>query len=139
MSLLDCEDIIDLTSITAIIDVMRKWSILDNNPSNYLLELDQKIYRYNEQERNYMDEHKIEYMPIELFPYLKFNPYAPDDDIISFLIENKTTLPDKGNLRVPYLVCNNKVQITQLTDKIRFARWDDIRPEKIQKFYTGDH
>ena len=139
MSLLDCEDIIDLTSITAIIDVMRKWYILDNNPSNYLLELDQKIYRYNEQERNYMDEHKIEYMPLELFSYLKFNPYAPDDDIISFLIENKTTLPDKGNLIVPYLVCNNNVQITQLTDKIRFAKWDDIKPEKIQKFYTEDH
>ena len=148
MSLLD-EDIIGLEDPKCIVTVMRSWasggdywsqktrSQYESDISKcYLMELATKYYQYTQEEREWMEKNKVEYMPIELCPYLNFNPYVPDDMIISFLTGEKCLIltEEKASLK-PYLICKDDVIITQLTDKVKIVKYKDIKPEKIQGFY----
>ena len=95
MSLLD-EDIIGLEDPKCIIKLMRSWASGGDYWSQktrsqyescidkcYLMELSIKYYQYNQEEREWMEKNDIKYMPVESWSYLNFNPYVPDDMIIS--------------------------------------------------------
>ena len=150
MSLLD-EDIIGLDDPKCIIKLMRSWASGDDywsqktrqvyescNDKYYLMELSMKYYQYTQEEREWMDKNDIKYMPTEAWCYLNFNPYVPDDIIISFLMDNNNIINENNDhsiFNVPYLICRDDVIITQLTDKVKIVKYEDIRPVKIWGFY----
>ena len=151
MSLLD-EDIIGLEDPKCIVKLMRSWASGGDYWSQktrsqyesdinkcYLMELSIKYYQYTQEEREWMEKNDIKYMPIESHPYLNFNPYVPDDMIISFLtdIDNKDN--KETDFLQPYLICKDDVIITQLTDKVKMVKYKDIRPLKIWGFYEEKH
>ena len=110
MSLLD-EDIIGLDDPKGIIKLMRSWasggdywsqktrSQYESDISKcYLMELATKYYQYTQEEREWMKKNDIEYMPVEMCIYLNFNPYVPDDMIISFLTEDNNSIKENDSL-----------------------------------------
>lgn len=108
----------------------------------HLMELSIKYYEYTQEEREWMKKNDIEYMPIESWPYLNFNPYVPDDMIISFLTDDNNIINgnnDSSIFNIPYLICKDDVIITQLTDKVKIVKYKDIRPLKIWGFYEEKH
>lgn len=144
MSLLD-EDIIGLDDPKCIIKLMRSWAFGGDywrqktrsqyescGDKYYLMELSMKYYQYTQEEQEWMNKNDIKYMPTESWPYLNFNPYVPDDMIISFL-------NDQSIFNIPYLICRDDVIITQLTDKVKIVKYKDIRPAKIWGFYEEKH
>lgn len=154
MSLLD-EDIIGLEDPKCIIKLMRSWasggdywqqktrsqyeSCIDKH---YLMELSFKYYQYTREEREWMEKNNVEHMPIEGCTYLNFNPYVPDDMIISFLTDDNDIIKRNGDHDIfltPYLICKDDVIITQLTDKVKIVKYEDIRPVKIWGFYEEKH
>ena len=154
MSLLD-EDIIGLEDPKCIIKLMRSWAFGDDywsqktrpqyescSDKRYLMELSIKYYQYTQEEREWMDKNDIKYMPVEGWTYLNFNPYVPDDMIISFLTDDNNIINgnnDHSIFDVPYLICRDDVIITQLTDKVKIVKYKDIRPVKIWGFYEEKH
>lgn len=149
MSLLDCEEIIGLEDPKCIVALMRSWAsggdywaqktkTIYETASNrhFLMELATKYYEYTQEEREWMEKNDIQYMPIEMCPYLNFNPYVPDDMIIPFLTGEQCLIltEEKASMK-PYLVCKDDVMIVQLTDKVQLVKYEDIKPEKIQGFY----
>lgn len=148
MSLLDCEEIIGLEDPKGIVALMRSWAaggdywaqktktIYETASNRYfLMELVIKYYQYTQEECEWMEKNDIQYMPIEMCPYLNFNPYVPDDMIIPFLTEEKSNETEEKASIKPYLVCKDDVMIVQLTDKVQLVKYKDIKPEKIQGFY----
>ena len=154
MSLLD-EDIIGLEDPKCIIKLMRSWASGGDYWSQktrpqyescsdkyYLMELSMKYYQYTREEREWMDKNDIKYMPVESRFYLNFNPYVPDDMIISFLTDDNNIIKGNGDqdiFNTPYLICRDDVIITQLTDKVKIVKYKDIRPTKIWRFYEEKH
>lgn len=156
MSLLD-EDIIGLEDPKCIIKLMRSWASGGDYWSQktrsqyescsdkcYLMELSIKYYQYTREEQEWMDKNDIKYMPVESWPYLNFNPYVPDDMVISFLTDDNNIINDNENndhsiFNIPYLICRDNVTITQLTDKVKIVKYKDIRPAKIWGFYEEKH
>ena len=154
MSLLD-EDIIGLEDPKCIIKLMRSWASGGDYWSQktrsqyescsdkcYLMELSIKYYQYTREEQEWMDKNDIKYMPVESRAYLNFNPYVPDDMIISFLTDDKNVIKGNGEYDIfntPYLICRDDVTITQLTDKVKIVKYKDIRPVKIWGFYEENH
>lgn len=155
MSLLD-EDIIGLEDPKCIVKLMRNWASGGDYWSQktrsqyesdinkcYLMELSNKYYQYTQEECEWMEKNDIIYMPIELCPYLNFNPYVPDDMIISFLTDDNNIIKvnDDHDIfnNIPYLICRDDVIITQLTDKVKIVKYGDIRPLKIWQFYKEKH
>lgn len=153
MSLLD-EDIIGLDDPKCIIALMRSWasggdywqqktqSVYESCNDYYLMELSIKYYEYTQEEREWMKKNDIEYMPVESWPYLNFNPYVPDDMIISFLTDDNNIINENNDhsiFDIPYLICRGDVIITQLTDKVKIVKYKDIRPLKIWGFYEEKH
>ena len=150
MSLLD-EDIIGLEDPKGIIKLMRSWASGGDywrqktrsqyescSDKYYLMELSTKYYEYTQEEREWMKKNDIKYMPVESWPYLNFNPYVPDDMIISFLTDDNNIINgnnDRSIFDIPYLICRDDVIITQLTDKVKIVKYKDIRPVKIWGFY----
>lgn len=150
MSLLD-EDIIGLDDPKCIIALMRSWASGGDYwqqktrsqyqswvDKHYLMELSIKYYEYTQEEREWMDKNDIKYMPVESWTYLNFNPYVPDDMIISFLTDDSDIIERNGDHDIfltPYLICRDDVIITQLTDKVKIVKYKDIRPVKIWGFY----
>ena len=154
MSLLD-ENIIGLEDPKCIIKLMRSWASGGDYWSQktrsqyescsdkyYLMELSMKYYQYTREEREWMDKNDIKHMPVESWPYLNFNPYVPDDMVISFLTDDNNIINgnnDHSIFNVPYLICRDDVIITQLTDKVKIVKYEDIRPLKIWGFYEEKH
>lgn len=150
MSLLD-EDIIGLEDPKCIVTIMRSWASGGDywrqktrsqyescSDKYYLMELSTKYYQYTQEEREWMNKNDIKYMPVESWPYLNFNPYVPDDMIISFLTDDNNIINgnnDYSIFDIPYLICRDDVIITQLTDKVKIVKYKDIRPVKIWGFY----
>ena len=154
MSLLD-EDIIGLEDPKCIIKLMRSWASGGDywqqktrsqyescSDKCYLMELSIKYYQYTREEQEWMDKNDIKYMPVESRAYLNFNPYVPDDMIISFLTDDNNIIKGNGEydiFNIPYLICRDDVIITQLTDKVKIVKYKDIRPLKIWGFYEEKH
>lgn len=124
MSILDCDEDF-LESWERRLSILRHWADQDayysmTNP----LVLRTKLYRYSENEMDWLIEHKIEYSPLEMITVLSFNPFAAGitEDLLDKMDDDDSVV----------LIIKPDTLTSPIVKNLRMTTWLDLKPNKLK-------
>ena len=124
MSILDCDEDF-LENWERRLSILRHWADQDayysmTNP----LVLRTKLYRYSENEMDWLIEHKIEYSPLEMITVLSFNPFAAGitEDLLDKMDDDDSVV----------LIIKPDTLTSPIVKNLRMTTWLDLKPNKLK-------